>query len=57
MTPRAMVSSAEVRLTFASQFTWASWEQTESELISRMKFVLQRSTATEVPEPILAEAN
>jgi hypothetical protein len=57
MTPHAMVSSAEVRLSLANQFTWASWEQTESELISRMKFVLQRSAATEVPEPIAAEAS
>jgi hypothetical protein len=59
MTPRAMVSSAEVRLCLANQFTWASWEQTEGELISRMKFVLQSRVGgtTAVPEPITAEAS
>jgi hypothetical protein len=50
MTPRAMVSSAEARLSLANEFTFASWEQTEEELISRMKVVLQRSAATEVHE-------
>jgi hypothetical protein len=59
MTPRAMVGSAEVRLSLANQFTWASWEQTEGELISRMKFVLQSRVGgnVELPEPIAAEAS
>jgi hypothetical protein len=45
MTPRALVSSAEARLSLANQFTLGSWEQTEEELISRMKFVLQSRLA------------
>lgn len=57
VTPNAMVSSAEVRLSLANQFTFQSWEQTEAELVSRMKFMLQRAAATEVPEPIAAEAS
>ena len=32
------------------------WEQTEAELVSRMKFMLQRAAATEVHEPIAVEA-
>lgn len=50
MTPRPMVSSAEARLSLANQFTLESWNETEDELISRTKFVLQRSAATEVHE-------
>ena len=53
MTPRALVSSAEARLSLANQFTLGSWEQTEEELISRMKFVLQSrlaGAASEVDE-------
>lgn len=56
-TPKPMVSSAEVRLSLANQFTFQSWEQTEAELVSRMKFMLQRASATEVHEPIAAEAS
>jgi hypothetical protein len=58
MTPRALVSSAEARLSLANQFTPGSWEQTEEELISRMKFVRQSrfaGAATEVHEPAAAE--
>jgi len=57
VTPKAMVSSAEARLSLANQFTLQSWEQTEAELISRMKFMLQRADATEVHEPIAVEAS
>ena len=57
VTPRPLVSSAEVRLSLANQFTFQSWEQTEAELVSRMKFVLQRAAVTEMPEPIAAEAS
>ena len=55
----AMVSSAEVRLSLANRFTCAAWEQTEGELISRMKFVLQSRACgtTEVPEPMAMEAS
>jgi hypothetical protein len=56
MSPNPMVSSAEIRLSLANQFTLRSWEETEAELISRMKFVLQRSAATEVRELIAVEA-
>lgn len=47
MTPRALVSSAEARLSLANQFTLGSWEQTEEELVSRMKFVLEGMAAAE----------
>ncbi len=57
VTPKPMVSSAEVRLSLANQFTLQSWEQTEAELVSRMKFVLQRAAATEVHEPMAVEAS
>jgi hypothetical protein len=57
VTPKPMVSSAEARLSLANQFTLESWEQTEAELVSRMKFVLQRAASTEVHEPIAAEAS
>lgn len=57
MTPHALVSSAEARLALANRFTLASWEQTEDELISRMKFVLQRSAATEAHESVALEAS
>lgn len=56
VTPKPMVSSAEARLSLANQFMFQSWEQTEAELVSRMKFMLQRAAAIEVPEPIAAEA-
>jgi len=59
ITPHAMVSSAEVRLSLAHQFTLKSWEQREDELVSRIKFVLQSRACgtTEVPEPIAVEAS
>ena len=57
VTPKSMVSSAEVRISLANQFTLESWDQPEAELISRMKFVLQRAASTEVHEPIAAEAS
>ncbi len=59
LTASAMVSSAEVRLSLANRFTCAAWEQTEGELISRMKFVLQSRACgtTEVPEPMAMEAS
>jgi hypothetical protein len=62
LTPYAVVSSADARLSLANHFTFAAWEQTEEDLISRVKFVLQsrvpqvRETATEVHESIVAEA-
>jgi len=59
ITSHAMVTSAEVRLSLASQFTLKSWEQREDELVSRIKFVLQSRACgtTEVPEPIAVEAS
>jgi hypothetical protein len=59
ITSHAMVSSAEVRLSLAPQFTLKSWEQREDELVSRIKFVLQSRACgtTEVPQPITVEAS
>jgi hypothetical protein len=57
VTPKAMVSSAEARLSLANQFTFQSWELTEAELVARMKFVLQRAAATEVHEAMAMEAS
>jgi hypothetical protein len=48
MTPHAMVSSAEARLSLAAQFDLHALQQTEDELIGRLKVVLQRSAAGEV---------
>lgn len=57
MSPQAMVSSAEARLSLSNQFTSASWELTEQELVLQMKFVLQRMGGTEAHEPAAAEAS
>jgi len=58
ITPHPLVSSADARLSLASQFTFQAWAQTENDLISRLKFVLQsRSGGTELHEPIAAEAS
>jgi hypothetical protein len=57
VTPYALVSSADARLSLASQLTFQAWGQTEDDLISRVKFVLQsRSGGTELQEPMVAEA-
>jgi hypothetical protein len=59
ITPHALVSSAEARLSLANQWTFPAWTQTEEDLISGVKFLLQSrvcGTVTEVHEPMAAEA-
>ena len=54
LTPHAMVTSAEARLSLAAQFDLQALEQTEEELVARLKVVLQRSGTGEVHTPMAA---